>query len=156
MEKQTKTESKPNVAVTGTCSNWRYGATILSHPLTGRNAAMMKTPPMIVSGTTETIPARMAERYRFSLTLVSAGTSRLLRKVVAAVTVLDARTFGAILWTTAPTAAPGFHEPWQRPGRCRPCPIVTRETCFAPATGLRGKRGRYWDKRGGRKSLHSR
>lgn len=30
---------------------------------------------MIVSGTTETIPARMAERYVFSLTAVSAGTT---------------------------------------------------------------------------------
>ena len=38
------------------------GATRASQPATGRCATIMKSPPMIVSGTIATIPARMAER----------------------------------------------------------------------------------------------
>ncbi len=33
-----------------------------SQPLTGRCAAIMNSPPMIVSGTTETIPALIADK----------------------------------------------------------------------------------------------
>ena len=62
MAKQTKTASRPNVAVTGTCSSGRYGATTLSQPVTGRKETIMNSPPMIVSGTTDTMPARMADR----------------------------------------------------------------------------------------------
>jgi hypothetical protein len=56
---------------------------ILSQPVTGRKATMMNSPPMIVSGTTDTIPARMADKYVFSLSAVSAGTIRLFRNPVA-------------------------------------------------------------------------
>ena len=36
---------------------------------------IMNTPPMIVSGTIETMPARMADMYVFSLSAVSGGTT---------------------------------------------------------------------------------
>src|SRR6185503_10042829 len=49
----------------------------------GRLATIVKRPPIMVSGTTETIPARMADRYVFSLTAVRAGTRYLLRTPVA-------------------------------------------------------------------------
>jgi hypothetical protein len=74
MEKHATTASRPNVAVTGICSSARYGATRASHPLTGRCETIMNSPPMIVSGTTATIPALIAERYVFSPSAVSART----------------------------------------------------------------------------------
>src|SRR5437868_15449098 len=37
----------------------------------------MNKPPMIVSGTTDTIPARMADMYAFSLNAINTGSRRL-------------------------------------------------------------------------------
>ena len=42
----------------------------------------MNNPPMIVSGTTDTIPARIADIYVFSLSAVSGGTTYRLRNPV--------------------------------------------------------------------------
>ena len=47
----------------------------------------MNRPPMMVSGTTDTIPARMADMYVFSLSAVSAGTTYLFRNPLACSTV---------------------------------------------------------------------
>ena len=59
--KHTNTASIPNVAVTGTCSSGRCFSMRASHPGTGRYENTMNIPPMIVSGTTVTIPVRMAD-----------------------------------------------------------------------------------------------
>ena len=46
----------------------------------------MKSPPIMVSGTTDTIPARMAESQVFSLRTVSGGTTYLFSHSVALLT----------------------------------------------------------------------
>ena len=61
MARQTTRPSMPNVAVTGICSSGSQGATIASQPGTGRYETTMNRPPMIVSGTTDTMPARIAD-----------------------------------------------------------------------------------------------
>ena len=61
MAKHTNTASKPNVAWTGICSSSEYGATTVCHRATGNSAMIMNRPPMIVSGTIETMPARIAD-----------------------------------------------------------------------------------------------
>ena len=60
--KHATTASTPNVAVTGICSSGRYGATSAFQPGTGRYATIRNSPPTIVSGTTATMPARIADR----------------------------------------------------------------------------------------------
>ena len=86
MAKHTKTASRPNVAVTGIWRMGRYGATALSQPPTGKKETTMNSPPIIVSGTIDTMPARMADRYVFSLSTVSGGTTYLFRRAVADLT----------------------------------------------------------------------